>query len=324
MPFPSISIITPSLNQGDFIGRTIGSVLNQGIPGLEYMVIDGGSTDQTVAILRRYEDRIRWVSERDGGQADAVNKGIRATKGEIIGWLNSDDMYYPEALDRVGCFFRNHSDTEVVYGRGDHIDAEGRVIEPYPTEPWDPERLKQACFLCQPAVFFRRRATTRFGLLNERLRYCVDYEYWLRMAVSGAAFFHIPHTLAATRLHPAAKTLRSRLEAVSETMTMMHDRLGHVPNDWLLSYARTRLNRKGERRLQGRRLYDLPPEPGSSALSERHFGKVCLSFPFALSVVVVALLASLRWNGSIRGDMLRTLACWIQDQGRQVIMGYHH
>lgn len=319
-----MSVITPSLNQGDFISRTIGSVLNQDIPGLDYMVIDGGSTDQTLGILRRLEGRIRWVSERDRGQADAVNKGIRATKGEIIGWLNSDDIYYPEALDRVGCFFESHPETDVVYGRGDHIDAEGRVIEPYPTEPWDPERLNRACFLCQPAVFFRRPATTRFGLLNDRLQYCLDYEYWLRLAGEGATFFHLEQPLAATRLHSVAKTLRMRLEAVNETIGMLYHRLGRVPNEWLLNYARIFLNRGGERRLQGCRLYDRPQETGHSAFSGRRLGRVCLSAPLALSVVVVALWASLRWNGSISGDLLRSLAGWIQDQGRQVIMSRHH
>jgi hypothetical protein len=158
-------------------------------------------------------------------------------------------------------------------------------------------------------------------LLNERLRYCLDYEYWLRLAGGGAAFFHMPHALAATRLHPEAKTLRSRLEGATETMRMLHDRLGRVPNEWLLNYARVRLNRKGERRLQGRRLYDRPSKTPYSALSGRRFGRVCLSAPLALSVVAVALWASLRWNGSIPGDLLRSLAGWIQDRGRQMISG---
>jgi len=324
MSFPSISIITPSLNQGDFIRRTIGSVLNQGIPGLEYLVVDGGSADQTLEILAEWKDRLRWVSEGDGGQADAVNKGIRATQGDIIGWLNSDDIYYPKTLNRVGRFFEQRPDIDLVYGRGDHVDASGRVVEAYPTEPWDPERLKKACFLCQPAVFFRRAVTTRFGLLNERLRYCLDYEYWLRLAGGGASFFHMPHALAATRLHPEAKTLQSRLESVTETMRMLHDRLGRVPNEWLLSYARVRLNRKGERRLQGRRLYDPPSKPPDAASSGRRFGPVCLSAPLALPVVAVALWASLRWNGSIPGDLIQTLAGWLQEQGRQVISGGRH
>ena len=321
MPFPSFSVITPSLNQGDFIGRTIESVVSQDVPGLDYMVVDGGSTDQTLGILSRYEGRIGWVSKRDRGQADAVNKGIRATKGEIIGWLNSDDMYYPEALDRVGCFFRNHPDTDVVYGRGDHIDAEGRVIEPYPTEPWGPDRLKRACFLCQPAVFFRRGVTSRFGLLNDRLQYCLDYEYWLRLAQGGATFFHLEQPLAATRLHPVAKTLRMRLKAVDETIGMLKDRLGHVPDEWLLDYARIFLNRGGERRLQGGQLDEPSADTGPSLLTARRFWTLCMSPPLALSTVAVSLFASLRWNRRISRNMIRILARWVEGHGRQLIGG---
>jgi glycosyltransferase involved in cell wall biosynthesis len=321
MSFPSISVITPSLNQGDFISRTIGSVLSQNIPGLEYMVVDGGSTDQTLEILRRYEGRLRWVSEGDRGQADAINKGIRATKGDIIGWLNSDDIYYPEALDRVGHFFQERPDVELVYARGDHIDAKGRVVEPYPTEPWEPERLKRACFLCQPAVFFRRGLTSRFGLLNERLQYCLDYEYWLRLAVGGATFFYMEQPLAATRLHPVAKTLRMRLEAVNETIEMLYDRLGHIPDEWLLNYARIFLNRGGERRLHGGPLDKPSTDTGASLLTTRRFWTLCMSPPLALSVVAVSLFTSLRWNRRISRNMIRILARWVKGHGRQLIGG---
>jgi glycosyltransferase involved in cell wall biosynthesis len=241
---PRISIITPSFNQGRFIERTIRSVLTQDVSGLEYVVIDGGSTDETIYILRRYEDRLRWISEKDNGQTDAINKGIKATRGAIIGWLNSDDIYYPEALSSVVSFFEKYPEVEAVYGDGNHIDENDTIIESYYTEDWDYQRLKEICFLCQPAVFFRRRLTEKAGLLDDRLQYCMDYEYWLRLGAT-VPFVRIPQTLAGSRMYKSNKTMRARIAVHHEINEMVRKKFGMVPERWIYAYAHAVVDEKG-------------------------------------------------------------------------------
>jgi glycosyltransferase involved in cell wall biosynthesis len=223
-------------------------VLSQDTSGLEYVVIDGGSTDETVDILRQYEDRLSWISEKDNGQTDAVNKGIKATRGAIIGWLNSDDIYYPNALSSVVSFFEKSPEVDAIYGNADHIDENDKVIEAYYTEDWDYRRLKEICFLCQPAVFFRRRLTEKAGLLDDRLQYCMDYEYWLRLG-SMVSFVRIPQTLAGSRMYKNNKTMRARTAVHSEINDMVKNKFGMVPERWIYAYAHAVVDEKGYDRL---------------------------------------------------------------------------
>ena len=279
----SISVITPSYNQGPFIERTLLSVLNQNIPGLEYIVFDGCSRDETLTILHRYEDRVRWVSEPDHGQAHAVNKGIAASRGDIIGWLNSDDIYYPGALAKVQQYFAENPSVDVVYGDAFHIDLDDNQIEPYYTEPWNFERFLSVCFLCQPAVFFRSRVVAQFGLLDESLQLCMDYEFWLRLAKNGAVFAYLSEPLAGSRMYTQNKTLSQRLSVHAEINDMLKKKFGKVPTKWLLNYAHVKVDEQG-----------VPSGWRRMASTSLH-----------------SLLASLRWNHEISKDVLQNIRSWI-------------
>ncbi len=282
-----VCVITPSFQQGEFIERTVRSVLDQGIDGIDYLVVDGGSTDATLDILRRYEDRLRWISEPDDGQTDAVNKGLAATSAEIIGWLNSDDVYYPGALAAVRDYFVEHPETDVVYGKANHIDDQDAVLEPYYSEPWDAERLKDVCFICQPATFFRRRIVERLGPLDQRLQFCMDYEYWLRLSNGGARFAYLEKTLAGSRLYESNKTLGQRVAVHREMNDMLKNTLGTVPDRWLSNYAHAVLQARGMS-------HDKTP------------------LRFAVTVSLGCWLAALRWNRKISGDLRRMTWGWIQ------------
>lgn len=237
MQLPSISVITPSFNQGPFIARTLASVAQQSHPALEHLVMDGGSSDNTLQVLRRAGAGVHWVSQPDQGQADAVNQGLQAARGELIGWLNSDDIYYPQALAQVATHFAAHPELDVVYGDADHIDLEDRPFEPYPTAAWDPLLLLHVCFICQPALFFRRRVLERVGLLNPTLQYCMDYEFWLRLSAAGCRFAYLPRRLAGSRLYPTNKTLANQPAVHHEIAQMLLGQTGAVPLRWVVAYA---------------------------------------------------------------------------------------
>jgi glycosyltransferase involved in cell wall biosynthesis len=241
--------VTPSLQQGRFIERTLESVWRQQRDSLagriEHIIMDGGSTDGTREILERWSDRLSFSSEPDGGQTEAINAGLALARGEILAYLNSDDVHYEGAILSALSVFDNDPLADVVYGDADWIDADDRLIGPYPTEQWSLERLELICFLCQPAVFFRRRVLERFGPFDSRLHYCMDYEYWLRLGMGGARFVHLPRKLAASRVHPATKTLGSRVQAHAEVNDMLKERLGAVPDNWFSNYAHAVLDGRG-------------------------------------------------------------------------------
>jgi glycosyltransferase involved in cell wall biosynthesis len=233
---PLVSVVTPSLNQGRFIRDTIESVLTQSYPRIEYLVVDGGSTDETVDILQSYGGRFAWVSERDDGQTHAINKGWRRARGGILAYLNSDDTYRPGAVARAVDAFAANPDAGAVYGEAYHVDEGGRVIDRYPTEPFDPARLAKTCFICQPTVFLRREVVERVGYLDESRRYCMDYDLWIR-AARVAPFVHVPEYLANTRVHAATVTDTLRGPVHAEILDTVYRHFGRVSSQWVYGYA---------------------------------------------------------------------------------------
>ncbi len=211
-----ISVVIPSYNQAAYLPATLESVCTQNYPDVEVLVFDGGSTDGTLEILQGWNARsgghpIRWVSQKDGGQADAINLGLRACTGDVMAYLNSDDVYTPGALAAVAAYFQSHPESLALYGKAHHLYADGSVMEEYPTEPWDYDRLLDTCFLCQPATFWRREVVERFGVFDDALRYALDYEYWLRVGREIPFHYLDTHFLAGSRLHEETKTLSQRV-----------------------------------------------------------------------------------------------------------------
>lgn len=233
---PLVSIVTPSYNQGQYIRATIESVLHQTYDNIEYIVMDGGSTDETVEVLREYDGRIKWVSEPDNGQADAVNKGIACAHGEIIGWLNSDDTYYPDAVEKAVHTLLSHPSFDMVYGEGDYIDRNGTVTGRYDTKMFDYQQLASECIICQPTAFFTKEIAEKAGLLNADLQMCMDYEFWIRIGKIGKILY-IPERLAASRMYEENKTMSCRDAIYRECFQVTRQHYGYVPHSWLVGYA---------------------------------------------------------------------------------------
>lgn len=225
---PLVSIVMPTRNHAHFIRESIDSVLSQSYDNVELLVMDGASTDNTVEILKSYGDRIRWISEPDKGQTDAINKGMEQLSGEILAYLNSDDLLLPGALDLAVQYFNDHPECDMVYGNADYIDVDGAITGAYSTANYSFEQLMHDCCVCQPAAFWRRRIAQRIGPFDTSLQTAMDYEYWLRMATSGAIIHHIGDKMAQSRLHGDAKTLAMRGVIYREVFAICEKHGGYV------------------------------------------------------------------------------------------------
>ncbi len=223
---PLVSIITPSFNQAPFLEATLQSVLDQTYPRIEYGVVDGGSTDGSVEILRRYADRLAWwVSERDSGQTAAINKGFGRAGGQILAWLNSDDVLYPHAVAEAVAALEQHPEAGMVYGDADYVDTDGRVLGRFPGARTDYRRLRRGyVHIPQQAAFFRSRLWRLTGPLDETFHFAMDYDLWVRIAaVSPLAY--VPRPWAGFRLHPAGKTT-THDDLCWPEMMRVHRRMG--------------------------------------------------------------------------------------------------
>ena len=237
--WPALSIVTPSFNQDNFIEETIRSVLLQGYPNLEYMIIDGKSTDKSLEIIKRYERWLTfWVSEPDSGQSEAINKGWRRSKGEILAWINSDDFYEANALEKIALFFLKYKDTDMIYGDCNIIDERGNFIKNAPTQEFCINSLvTNKWFIPQQSTFIKRKVYEGIGELNEKLHLVMDWEYWLRIALNNCKIKYYPELLSNFRVYAYAKTSSQSVLSGKEKLFVLNSiyknkRYEHIINSY--------------------------------------------------------------------------------------------
>jgi glycosyltransferase involved in cell wall biosynthesis len=212
---PLVSIITPSFNQAQYLEQTITSVLEQDYPLIEYLVVDGNSTDGSQKIIKKYANRITWwVSEPDHGQAEAINKGLKRGKGEIVAWLNSDDYYLPGAVTKAVAAFKTQPIPSMIYGDVLAVDADGHQMNKLHYRQWELIDLMKFNIIGQPSVFIRRKILNKIGFLDPSLQFLLDHQLWLRLA-QQAPMLYLPETLSAARFHSQSKNV-ARASAFGE------------------------------------------------------------------------------------------------------------
>ena len=298
-----VSIITPSYNQAPYLEQTIQSVLGQDYPRIEYMVVDGGSTDHSVEIIKRYADRLAyWTSERDGGQAEAINKGLKRANGEILAWLNSDDYYMLNTVSvAVRCFEMN-PDAAIIYGNMLAVDGDEQTLNVLKYKQLSLRDLLCFQIIGQPSVFFRRSALEKTGLLDPSFHFMLDHQLWIRLAQQGS-ILHVPQVWSAARYHVGAKNRARAAEFGNEAFRIL---------DWVkrqpeLTEIFTRVQRRARasaHRYDARYLLD--GGQTKSALSA-WFRALALHPPTALARLNIFISAVLELAGlsRLREEILR-------------------
>src|SRR5215212_10375517 len=217
-----VSIVTPSYNQASYLEQTIQSVLGQDYPRIEYIVVDGASTDTSYEIIKKYNDRLAyWISEKDSGQAEAINKGFARAKGEILAWLNSDDYYLPDTISAVVNCFEENPEVVMVYGDMLAVNGNGQTINVLKYRQLSLQDLLCFQIVGQPSVFFRRSALEKTGLLDTSFHFMLDHHLWIRLAQQGR-ILHVPQAWSAARYHAAAKNRARAAEFGREAFRILH------------------------------------------------------------------------------------------------------
>jgi glycosyltransferase involved in cell wall biosynthesis len=235
--WPKISVIIPSYQYGRFIKRAIDSVLEQNYENVEVIVMDGGSKDNTVEILKNYGDKITWFSEKDKGQTDAINKGLKIATGDIIAYLNSDDTYIKGALHFAGAYFVRNANSLFLQGKGIYIDADDNYIIDYVNKPASLQSLHGECSLCQPACFWRKTLSDEMGLFDTEFDYAMDYEYWIRIASKGYSLDFVSIYLGNSRDHDETKTNSQRQKIFNNIFKLNKKYYGKVHTNWIIGYT---------------------------------------------------------------------------------------
>jgi len=225
--YPLVSIVTPSYNQAQFLEKTILSVLNQNYPSLEYIIIDGGSTNGSIEIIKKYQKYLTyWISEKDEGMYDAINKGLKIASGDFLAYLNSDDLYLPNTVQTVVDYFQSHPDISLIYGDCNFIDSEGRFLYSYhyPAFKWDRFIVLNWSSIPQQATFWRRDIHKKIGYFNPEFKMAGDFEFYARVG-KHFQIDHLKKVLATYRLHK--KSLSSTWQDKNqEEVERIHQRYG--------------------------------------------------------------------------------------------------